>query len=109
MNLCHALTAAILAFAANTARADLPTAAEWLGTTEAFANACAQFNPAHAAEYKNHVQSLLVPGTTEAQLAEIRKTSQYKQSYEALLAELNEAPKEQAAKEGCLAFLETHN
>ena len=103
------LRVALLSSIATTAFADLPTFDEWLGTAEAFANTCIQLDPSQKSKYRDHVKSLLPPGTTELELTQLRQTAKYKRSYEALLVELNKGPKEQVATKGCPAFLETHN
>lgn len=88
--------------------ADLPTAAEWLGGTDAFVDTCVQLNPTQAEEYRKHFKSLLNPDATEAELIQARQTAGYRETYQSVISNFNQAPKEEVAKKACPLFFELH-
>jgi hypothetical protein len=72
---------------------------EVLGRVEAVVSFCARVDAASAAEYKEWGNKVAGEMSKE-QLAEIRASSEYKETYDAMTAELEKVPAEKA-KESC--------
>jgi ABC-type taurine transport system substrate-binding protein len=76
------------------------------GKAESILDFCAQTDEHSAPKYQEAKQALFrdVP---EKEVAEARKTQEYKDAYDAMGAELGNVPKDQAIK-ACKQFLETN-
>jgi hypothetical protein len=80
-----------------------PDSKQGLGQVEAILDYCAKVNPQAATKYKEH-KKLLVGDTPDKDVAEIRKSDEYKQAYESVSGELSQASKDEAVK-ACTEFL----
>lgn len=96
------LTAAILL--SHFALAKLPITNDVFGKSEGTLDFCAQVNPQEAAKYQERKKSL-VRGVPEKEVADARKTQEYKTAYEWITGELAKAPKDQALA-ACNAVLQ---
>ena len=85
--------AALLAIPQLMPAESIPPAA--LGQVEATVNFCAQADAKAADRYKEIGKSL-VAGMSEKELAEARRSSEYKETYEAITTELQKMPADQA-------------
>jgi hypothetical protein len=74
-----------------------------LGQVEGTIDFCAQVDPQSAAKYEER-KKLLVQGQPEKEVAEARKTTEYKEAHDAIREALGKVPKDQAVK-GCTDFL----
>jgi len=75
-----------------------------LGQVEGTLDFCAQADPQSAAKYVEFKKAL-VQGEPEKDVNEARKSSEYKNSYDAIGEVLGKVPKDQAVK-ACISFLE---
>lgn len=66
---------------------------------------CAQIDSQSAAKYEER-KKLLVQGEPEKDVAEARKTTEYKEAYDAIGEALGKVPKDKAVK-ACTSFLES--
>jgi hypothetical protein len=80
-----------------------PVPPKALGSVEATIDFCSRVDSKSADKYKEWGK-LLVRDMTEKELAEARGSSEYKETYDALSAELEKLPKEKAV-DGCRASL----
>lgn len=76
-----------------------------LGQVEGTLDFCAQVDPQSAAKYQE-LKRLLVQGEPEKEVAEARKTTEYKEAYDAISEALGKVPKDQAVK-ACTSLLES--
>jgi len=74
-----------------------------LGQVEGTLDFCAQVDPPSAAKYEER-KKLLVQGQPENEVAEARKTTEYKEAYDSISEALGKVPKDQAVK-SCSDFL----
>jgi hypothetical protein len=99
----------LLVFAAITipqlTMAKLPFANDTFGKLEATVSFCSKLDPEGAAKYQG-LGKLLVQGVPEKELAEARKTAEYKEAYEGMGTELDKVPKDRAI-EACTSALGT--
>ena len=86
-------------------KGELPFTNETFGKLEGTLAFCGQVNPQAAATYKEQAK-LLIRDIPENDVAEVRKTTEYKEAYDWVGAELGKMPKAQAI-EACTSFLET--
>jgi len=87
----------------NLALAKLPPSST-LGQLEGTVDFCAQVDPQSADKYQER-KRLFVEGEPEKDVAEARKSSEYKSSYDAISEALGKVPKDKAVK-ACTSFLE---
>ena len=76
-----------------------------LGQVEGTLDFCAQADPQSAAKYAEFKKAL-VQGEPEKEVAEARKSTEYKEAYDAIGEALGKVPKEQAVKT-CTSLLES--
>jgi hypothetical protein len=88
----------------NLALAKLPPNSA-LGQVEGTLDFCAQIDPQSAAKYQEFKKAL-VQGEPEKDVAEARKSSEYKEAYDAISEALGKAPKDEAIK-ACTSLVET--
>ena len=74
-----------------------------LGQVEGTLDFCAQIDQRSAAKYQEY-KKILIQGVPEKEVAEARKSTEYKEAYDAIGEALGKAPKDQAVK-ACTAFL----
>jgi ABC-type taurine transport system substrate-binding protein len=87
----------------NLALAKLPPNSS-LGQVEGTLDFCAQADPQSASKYQEFKKAM-VEGEPEKDVAEARKSSEYKNSYDAISEALGKVPKDKAVK-ACTSFLE---
>ena len=75
-----------------------------LGQVEGTLNFCSEANPKAKAKYDEWAK-LFVNEATEDELKEIRDSSEYKDAYDSITAELAKVPKDKAL-EACTSFAE---
>jgi hypothetical protein len=80
-----------------------PIAPKQLGHLDAAVAYCVKVDSASADKYKEHGKKT-VAGMTEKQLAAVRATSDYQETYDAITAELGKIPADKAV-ESCRAVL----
>jgi hypothetical protein len=97
LSVCVAITTPHLAMA------NLPFANDEFGKVETTLSFCAKLNPESAAKYQE-IGKRYVGNAPEKELAEARKTPEYKEAYESNGALLADMPKERVV-EACNAFL----
>jgi hypothetical protein len=105
MKIHHALCAAAIIALPNVALAADPVPANALGMIEATVNYCAAADAKSADQYKEFGKAV-VREMTEKQLADARKSAEYKESYENITTELKKIPAEKAV-ESCHAALQS--
>ena len=76
-----------------------------LGQVEGTLDFCAQADPQSAAKYVEFKKAL-VQGEPEKDVAEARKSSEYKDAYDAIGEALGKTPKDEAIK-ACTSLVET--
>jgi hypothetical protein len=76
-----------------------------LGQVEGTLDFCAQVDSRSAAKYQE-LKRLLVEGEPEREVMEARKTTEYKEAYDAIGEALGKVPKDQAVK-ACTSLLES--
>src|SRR4029077_2284540 len=76
-----------------------------LGQVEGTLDFCAQVDPQSVGKYEER-KKLLVQGEPEKEVAEARKTTEYKEAYDAIGEALGKVPKDQAVK-ACTSILES--
>jgi hypothetical protein len=86
------------------ALAKLPLSNDAFGRIEGTLDFCAQTDPQAAPKYQERKRSL-VRDVPEKEVAEARKTQEYKDAYQWVSAELAKVPKDKAA-ETCAASVE---
>jgi hypothetical protein len=91
MKLHLILTSCVLALVAQFALADKPArpSGQSLGMVEAILSRCAQLDPKAAPQYEQRVQSM-IQGVSEEIVAEVRKSDEYRQSYDSTTESLRE-------------------
>jgi len=87
------------------ALAELPLSNKTLEQVEGILDFCSQVNP-QLAKY-NEKSRTLVGKASPKDLADARKSDEYKDAYDAISAELAKVPKERAV-DTCTGFLEGH-
>jgi hypothetical protein len=85
--------------------AKLPFSNDAFGKVEGIMNYCAKVNPESAAKFQGAAKAF-VKDVPEKEVAEARKTAEYKDSYDGISEELNKAPIDTAAQT-CKAALES--
>jgi hypothetical protein len=88
----------------NLALAKLPPNSA-LGQVEGTLDFCAQIDPRSAAKYAEFKKAL-VQGEPEKDVAEARKSSEYKEAYDAISEALGKTSKDEAMK-ACTSLVET--
>jgi hypothetical protein len=86
------------------ALAKLPLPNDSFGKIEGTLDFCAQADPQGAATYQQ-AKKVVAGDATEKEVAEARKTQEYKDGYQAITDELAKMPKEKVVK-ACTARLE---
>lgn len=86
------------------ALAKLPFSNDAFGKIEGTLDFCAQANPQAAQKYQEGKKQM-VRDVPEKEVAEARKTQEYKNAYQWVSAELGKVPKDKAV-EACNAYLE---
>ena len=86
------------------ALAKLPLPNDSFGKIEGTLDFCAQADPQGAATYQQ-AKKVVVGDATEKEVAEARKTQEYKDGYQEISDQLAKVPKEKAVK-ACTAYLE---
>jgi len=89
---------------AQLAQAKLPFPNDVFGRIEATLDFCAQANPEAAQKYQEGKKQI-ARDVPEQEVAEARATTEYKDAYESISAQLGEAPRDQAV-EACKAAVE---
>jgi hypothetical protein len=89
------------------ALAKMPFTNDLFGKVESTLDFCARVDPPAATKYREK-KKVLVKGVPEKELAEARRTEEYKTSYGWISDELVKVPKNDAAK-ACTAALEIKN
>ena len=79
------------------ALADLPVNKQALGQVEGILKFCAQASPQLAKSYEEQA-ALLIGKASAQELAEARKSSEYKQAYESIRDQLSKLDKEDATQ-----------
>ena len=74
-----------------------------LGTAEALLSFCSKVDSAAAGQYQERLK-MVVQDAGEQALAEIRKSNQYQQAYDAMTARVGQADQDNARR-ACRAFL----
>ena len=87
------------------ASADLPFSGESFGRLEATLTFCAQVNPRATAQYESQLK-VLVKDLPQKEISKVRDTTEYREAYDSISAELGKVPKDQAIK-ACTADAET--
>jgi hypothetical protein len=90
--LCLSLALAVPQFAL----AELPVSSQTLGQVEGILSFCTKMDSGLAKYYEQQSRAL-VGNATAKELAEARDSSEYKEAYEAINAELEKVDKERAA------------
>jgi hypothetical protein len=85
--------------------AKLPFSNDAFAKVEGILTYCAKVNPESATKYQDAAKAF-VKDIPEKEVTEARQTSEYKDSYEGISADLEKAPKE-ASLQACKAALET--
>jgi hypothetical protein len=85
--------------------AKLPLANDQFGRAEGLFDFCVQADPSSAAQYQER-KSTLVRGVPEKEVADARKTQEYRNGYGQLTSELGKLSEEQAVAT-CSAILRT--
>ena len=76
-----------------------------LGQVEGTLDFCAQVDPQSAVKYQEY-KKVLVQDASEKELAEARKSSEYKEAYDAIGDALGKVPKDQVVK-ACTSLVES--
>lgn len=99
------LSSCVLAVMAQSALAEQPAppSGRSLGMMEAILSRCAQVDPKAAAQYEQRIQ-LIIQGAGEVVVAEVRKSDEYRQSYDSTTESLREVS-EHDAREACARSL----
>jgi hypothetical protein len=84
--------------------AELPFTNDAFGKVEGILDFCAKVNPQAASKYQEQKKAL-VKDVPEKEVAEARKTQEYKDAYDAVTSELGQLPKDKAV-EACAASQE---
>jgi len=74
-----------------------------LGQVEGTLDFCAQVDQRSAAKYQKY-KKILIQGVPEQEVADARKSTEYKEAYDAIGEALGKVPKDQAVK-ACTALL----
>lgn len=82
-----------------------PVGNQGLGQVEAILEHCAKINPQAAAKYKDFGK-LLLGKASDKEVAEVRKTEEYKEAHDSVSEALDKASKDEAIK-ACTELLET--
>jgi hypothetical protein len=90
---CAVLMVAQVALAGEPAR----PGGQALGTVDGILSKCAQVDPADAARYRQQVE-LVTQGVSAKVVAEVRRTDEYQQSYDAITESLSQVSEEDAVK-----------
>jgi|SRR5450432_3904 hypothetical protein len=101
MKLHLILASSVLAMVAQFALADKPArpSGQSLGMVEAILSRCAQLDPTGAPQYEQRVQSM-IQGVSEEVVAEVRKSDEYRRSYDSTAESLRDVS-EHDALEAC--------
>jgi hypothetical protein len=86
------------------ALAKLPLPSDAFGKIEGTLDFCAQADPQSAPTYQQ-AKKVVVGNASEKEVAEARKTQEYKDGYQEISDELAKVPKEKAVQ-ACSAYLE---
>jgi hypothetical protein len=99
MNLPRILTSCVVLVVAQFALAAEPArpSGQALGMVEGILGKCAQVDPADAARYRQQVQ-LVTQGASAKVVAEVRRSDEYQQSYDAVTESLSQVSDEDAIK-----------
>jgi len=103
MNIHRMLCLSALLVVPTLALAKLPPNSSF-GQVEGTLDFCAQVDPQSAAKYAEFKKAM-VQDEPEKDVAEARKSSEYKNSYDAISEALGKVPKDKAVK-ACTSFLE---
>jgi hypothetical protein len=87
-----------------TARAELPMSGAVLGHMEAVLEHCGRVSPANGELYKQLVK-VLTGDAKDEELAEVRKSAEYREAHDAATDELDAQPKEKSQK-ACVEGME---
>ncbi len=104
MRIHRVFTLGIALFVSQLALARLPFSSEALGKVEGTLDFCAQADPPAAAKYQERKKAL-VKDVPEKEVAEARKTQEYRDAYDWITTELGKVPKDQAVQ-ACAVGLE---
>jgi hypothetical protein len=85
--------------------AKLPFSNDAFGKVEGILTYCAKVNPESATKYHDAAKAF-VKDVPEKEVTEARQTTEYKDSFEGISADLEKAPKDASVK-ACKAALET--
>lgn len=97
MKPCRVLNLVAIVALSQLALADSAVTGESLGKLQSTLDFCAQRNPQTALKYREQAKELL-QGAAEKEVAEARRTEEYKEAYKANRAALAEVPKENVAE-----------
>lgn len=108
MKLRRILTSCVVLVVAQVALSEEPArpSGQALGMVEGILSKCAQVDPADAARYRQQVQSI-TRGVSAKVVAEVRKSDEYQQSYDAITESLSQVSEEDAIK-ACTHSLATN-
>src|ERR1700674_1275429 len=95
--------AALISAAPQLTPAAPAVAPKTIGHIEAVVNFCSRIDSESADKYKE-LGKQVVRDMSEKELADARNTDEYKESYEAIITELEKAPADKATK-GCRSML----
>jgi hypothetical protein len=97
MKLHLILTSCVLTVVAQVALADKPArpSGQSLGMVEAILSRCAQLDPKAASQYEQRVQ-LMIQGVSDEIVAEVRKSDEYRQSYDSTTESLRDVSEHDA-------------
>ena len=102
MEICRILCLSATIAISQLALAELPPNSA-LGQVEGTLDFCAQVDQRSAAKYQKY-KKILIQGVPEQEVAEARKSTEYKEAYDAIGEALGKVPKDQAVK-ACTALL----
>lgn len=105
MRIYHALCLGAIIAVSQSVLAELPIKNENLGQSESFLDFCSKTNPNSAAQYKERSKSLM-GNASEKDLAKVRSSAEYKDSYSLIKTMLEKLPKEEIGKV-CVDILES--
>jgi hypothetical protein len=99
MKLRRILTSCVVLAVAQIALADEPVrpSGKELGMAEGILSKCAQVDPRDAARYRQQVQ-MITQGVSAKVVAEVRKSDEYQQAYDAITESLSQVSEENALK-----------
>ncbi len=97
MSVYRALSLCLAIGVPQLALAELPVSKQTLGQVDGILKYCAQANPRLAKSYEEQA-ALLIGKASAQELAEARKSDEYKQAYDSIRDQLSKLDKEHAAE-----------